>query len=76
MIGKGADAPDLVIDARPSDAIALALHEEAHIYVTANVISEGTISTDKEKDEEEREAFREFLKDIKPSDFKPKEGNN
>ena len=76
LIGKGADAPDLVIDARPSDAIALALHEEAHIYVTANVISEGTISTDKEKDEEEREAFREFLKDIKPSDFKPKEGNN
>jgi len=66
----------LVIDSRPSDAIAIALRDNADIFVTANVISEGTISTDREKDEQEREAFREFLRDIKPSDFKPKDESN
>jgi uncharacterized protein len=66
----------LVIDSRPSDAIAIALREGADIFVTSNVISEGTISTDRERDEQEREAFREFLRDIKPSDFKPKDDTN
>lgn len=58
-----------IVDARPSDAIALALRADAPIYVTANVISEGTISTDQEKDEEEAEEFRQFVQEIKPSDF-------
>lgn len=58
-----------VIDARPSDAIAVAIRTKAEIYVTANVIAEGTISTDKEKDERESQEFKEFVKDIKPSDF-------
>lgn len=58
-----------IVDARPSDAIALALRADAPIYVTANVVSEGTISTDQEKDEEEAEEFRQFVQEIKPSDF-------
>ena len=58
-----------VIDARPSDAIAVAIRTKADIFVTSNVIAEGTISTDKEKDERETEEFKEFIKDIKPSDF-------
>ncbi len=58
------------IDSRPSDAIALALRAEAQIYATANVIADGTISTDQERDEAEAEAFREFIQDVKPSDFK------
>jgi len=58
-----------VIDARPSDAIAVAIRTKADIFVTSNVIAEGTISTDKEKDEKEAQEFKEFIKDIKASDF-------
>lgn len=75
---KSTGQPDdtIVIDSRPSDAIAIALHEGADIFVTANVVSEGTISTDKARDEQEREAFKEFLKDVKPSDFSFDQGTN
>lgn len=57
------------IDSRPSDAIALALRAAASIFVTSNVIADGTISTDQERDEAEAEEFRQFIQDIKPSDF-------
>lgn len=57
------------VDSRPSDAIALALRAQCSIYVTANVIADGTISTDQARDEEEAEEFRQFVQDIKPSDF-------
>lgn len=60
---------DKLIDARPSDAIAIAIRAKADIYVTANVVASGTISTDKEKEAQESEEFKEFVKDIKPSDF-------
>jgi len=58
------------IDSRPSDAIVLALKNKAPIYVTPNVIMDGTISTDEERDEKETEEFKKFVNDIKPSDFK------
>lgn len=58
------------LDSRPSDAVAMALKCDCPIYATTQVIAEGTISTDKGRDEEEAEEFRDFLKDIKPSDFK------
>ena len=64
------DGTSHIIDARPSDAIALALKAEAPIYATANVVADGTISTDQERDEAEAEAFRKFVSDIKPSDFR------
>ena len=59
----------LEIDSRPSDAIAIALRAEAPIYVTANVLSVGVVSTDVEKDEQEAQEFKNFIQDIKPSDF-------
>lgn len=64
------DGHEHVIDSRPSDAIALALRCSAPIFATANVVADGTISTDQERDEAEAEAFRQFVKDLKPSDFK------
>lgn len=64
------DGHEEVIDSRPSDAIALALKAKSPIFATANVVSEGTISTDQERDEAEAEEFREFLSDVKASDFK------
>jgi len=66
---KHSDGKGYIIDSRPSDAIALALRASASIFVTANVIADGTITTDMERDEAEAEEFRQFIKDIKPSDF-------
>lgn len=59
----------LILDARPSDAIAIALRSQAPIFASTSVMSEGTISTDQARDEQEAQEFREFLRDIKPSDF-------
>lgn len=57
------------IDSRPSDAIAIALRADVPIYVTSNVLAVGVVSTDVEKDEQEAQEFKNFIKDIKPSDF-------
>ena len=59
----------LEIDARPSDAIALAMRSEAPIFVTANVLMNGSVSTDSAKDAEEAQEFKDFIQNIKPSDF-------
>jgi len=60
---------EISIDSRPSDAIAIALRANVPIYVTANVLAVGAVSTDVEKDEQEAQEFKNFIKDIKPSDF-------
>ena len=60
---------ELQIDSRPSDAIAIALRADVPIFVTDNVLATGLISTDLEKDEQEAKEFKEFIRDIKPSDF-------
>jgi bifunctional DNase/RNase len=64
-----AEGSEIAIDSRPSDAIALALRAEAPIYATVNVVADGTISTDQTRDEEEAEAFKSFVEEIKASDF-------
>ena len=63
------DDEEIVIDARPSDAIAIAIRVDAPIYVTANVLANGSVSCDATKDEEEAQEFRNFIQSIKPSDF-------
>lgn len=60
---------EVQIDARPSDAIAIAIRADVPIYVTVNVLASGVVSTDAQKDEEEAAEFKNFIKDIKPSDF-------
>jgi bifunctional DNase/RNase len=57
------------IDARPSDAIALALRLDAPIWVMEEVVADASIPVNHEADEQEREAFREFLSGLNPSDF-------
>lgn len=60
---------EIEIDSRPSDAIAIAIRVEAPIFVTANVLSNGSVSTDSAKDAQEAEEFKNFVQSIKPSDF-------
>ena len=66
---KNSEGRILEIDSRPSDAIAAAIRVDAPILVTANVISNGSVSTDSAKDEEEAQEFKKFVQSIKPSDF-------
>lgn len=58
----------LVLDSRPSDAIALALRAEAPIFVAPHV-AEQAIALKKPLDQE-MEDFKKFLEKVKPSDFK------
>lgn len=64
------------IDARPSDAIAVAMRMNSPIFVTANVLMDGSVSTDAQKDEEESKEFKDFIQSIKPSDFEKLLKNN
>lgn len=63
------DGNIIKIDSRPSDAIAVAIRVDAPIFVTANVLSNGSVSTDSAKDEEESKEFKNFIQSVKPSDF-------
>ncbi|GAA4903272.1 bifunctional nuclease family protein [Tessaracoccus lubricantis] len=62
-----------VIDARPSDSIALALRVHAPIFVAEEVLREAGIQegelTDAEE-EEQVEQFSEFLDTVDPDDFR------
>lgn len=58
-----------VIDARPSDAIALAVRLKAPIFASEKVVDKATITTEI-GEEDEVEKFREFLENISPEDFK------
>ncbi|WP_017716889.1 bifunctional nuclease family protein [Kamptonema formosum] len=67
------------IDARPSDAIALALRTNSPIWVMEEVIADASIPVDRDADEAERRAFREFIAKLRPEDFtqrKPFPGEN
>lgn len=63
------------IDARPSDAIALALRTDSPIWVMEEVVADASIPVDRDADEAERQAFREFLDNIRPEDFTQIRGN-
>jgi len=64
------------MDARPSDAIALALRTRTPIWATEEVIAQASLPVDQDADEAEREAFRDFLDQIRPSDFVPSPGSD
>jgi len=61
-------AGDVVVSARPSDAIALALRAGAVIRGDEAVLAEAGIAIPDEQ-EDEVERFREFLDTISPEDF-------
>lgn len=73
------DETSLAIDSRPSDAIALALRTEAPVFVSEKileqvgkqiqVLSDSEDKIDPISDPESRKQFREFLKNVKASDF-------
>ncbi|MGB5593725.1 MAG: bifunctional nuclease family protein [Crocosphaera sp.] len=57
------------IDCRPSDAISIALRMNSPIWVMEEVIADASIPVDREADEEERQAFRDFVDKLRPEDL-------
>ena len=57
------------IDARPRDAISVALRVNAPIWVMEEVILDAAMPVDREADAAEKEAFHAFVSDISPADF-------
>ena len=57
------------IDCRPSDAIAIALRTNSPIWVMEEVIADASIPVDREADEEERQAFRDFVEKLSPEEL-------
>lgn len=59
------------LDARPSDAIALALKQNARIYVLDSVFEKASFPFEltANKDEKDLEAFHEFVSNLDPDDF-------
>lgn len=63
----------ITLDARPSDAISLALREQAPLYMTESVLERASFPYlfNENNDEEELAEFRDFISHIVPEDFTP-----
>ena len=61
-----------IVDARPSDAVALATRVGAPIWVADDVMEEaGVPDMTEDEDEDERvDEFKQFLNDVDPDDFR------
>lgn len=57
------------IDARPSDAIALALRTGTGIWMLEEVVADASIPVDAEADAQDRTDFRQFLERVSPADL-------
>ena len=66
---------ELVIDSRPSDAIALALRTETPIYMSEKV-AQHTLNIKELLSEEQQQELRELLESGRLNDFKNHSTNN
>lgn len=57
------------IDARPSDAISIALRTNSPIWVMEEVVADASIPVDRDADEAEQQAFRDFVANLRPEDL-------
>lgn len=66
-----ADGTEVAVDARPSDALALAVRSNAPMFVEDELMNRlGTVSLQHEEtDENELEKFDEFVQTLSPDDF-------
>lgn len=59
----------LELDARPSDAIALALRTGSPIWMLEEVVADASIPVDAEADAQDQDDFRRFLDSTSPADL-------
>lgn len=63
------------ISSRPSDAVAVAVRAGAPLFADRQLLDEAGIHIKDTNEEHEIELFKEFLKDIDPTDFEGNDGN-
>ena len=68
LVVIGAEDHLIKIDARPSDAIALAVRSRVPIFVSESVMMKAKM-VNAEKDDEESVKFKSFVDNISPDDF-------
>jgi len=61
------DIEIIEVDARPSDAIALAVRTGSGIWMLEEVVAEASIAVDAEADAEDQNAFSRFVDDLSPA---------
>jgi bifunctional DNase/RNase len=61
--------PLLEVDARPSDAIALAVRTGSPIWMLEEVVADASIPVDAEADAEDSNEFRRFLDSVSPAEL-------
>ncbi|MBU6452198.1 MAG: bifunctional nuclease family protein [Cyanobacteria bacterium REEB67] len=67
---EGSDEePAIVLDARPSDGIAIAMLCRVPLFVAPHILAEASISANPEADEAEAKNFKDFIDTVKASDF-------
>ena len=62
------------IDCRPSDAVAIAIRMDSPVWVLEEVVADASIPVDRDADNAEREAFRNFVSDLSPDRLIQKSG--
>jgi uncharacterized protein len=67
LVNEAGEASEL--DARPSDAIALALRTDSGIWMLEEVVADASIPVNAEADAEDQEDFRRFLDRTSPADL-------
>ncbi|WP_336250029.1 bifunctional nuclease family protein [Stomatohabitans albus] len=63
------DGQTHVIDARPSDAIALAVRLDIPVRVSETVMDDASTTIEERDEEEQIEEFKAFLDQVNPEDF-------
>ena len=66
---SGSDGQSHELDARPSDAIALAVRTGSGIWMLEEVVADASIPVDAEADAEDAADFRRFLDGISPAEL-------
>jgi bifunctional DNase/RNase len=71
LIKLSTTGPDVEVDARPSDAIAVAVRAGAPIFAADDLLEENAIEFEHEPEDDEDmvEKFKEFLDQVTPEDF-------
>jgi hypothetical protein len=64
-----ADGVSIELDARPSDAIALAVRTGSSIWMLEEVVADASIPVDAEADAEDAADFRRFLDSVSPAEL-------
>ena len=65
----GEGKPEIELDARPSDAIALAVRTGSSIWMLEEVVADASMPVDAEADAEDAADFRRFLDSVSPAEL-------